>query len=192
MFTGLVECTGSVVMMRRAGSLAVLKVRSPLGPLEKGESVCVNGVCQTVTGCAGDTFTCDIMPETLRATNLGDLRPGATVNLERALRPQDRLGGHIVNGHIDGTGVVRSVSMNPAAIEISVDPGIGRYMVPKGSVAVDGVSLTVGPEPRKDGFRVYIIPHTWKKTNLNRLKPGCRVNIEVDILAKYADKFMKG
>lgn len=192
MFTGLIEATGTVVSLARNQRGAVLRLRAPLEGLAVGESVAVNGVCQTVARIDGAEISCDVLPETLRATNLGILRSGETVNLERALRPGDRLGGHFVNGHVDGTGSVVRVIRAPLGLEIEVDRSIGRYIVPKGPVAVDGISLTVGPDLSAGRFRVFIIPHTWEHTNLRRATPGRTVNIEVDILAKYVERLLPG
>lgn len=189
MFTGLIECTGTVVSLRRRGREGRLTVSSPLRNLKVGESISVNGVCQTVAARDGETFSCDVMGETLRVTNIGGLRPGSPVNLERALRPGDRLGGHIVNGHVDGLGTVTRVSSTPRAVSIAAAPEITRYIVPKGSVAVDGISLTVGPNPGRGSFDVHIIPHTWENTTIGTVRVGRKVNIEVDILAKYVERF---
>ncbi len=188
MFTGLIEETGKVVYLKRSSTTAELAIKSSLSGLKNGDSVAVNGVCQTVKWLRSDTFACDVLPETLRVTNLGRLGPGAEVNLERALMLSDRLGGHMVNGHIDGTGTVRTIIRDPLSLEIGVDPSITRFLVSKGSVAVDGVSLTLGPDVKKDSFKVFIIPHTLENTCLRNARPGSSVNIEVDILAKYVDK----
>lgn len=189
MFTGLIEATGKIVTMRRSSRGGRLTIASSLEGLEIGDSVSVNGACQTVAELKGDTFSCDVLPETLRVTNLGQLRAGSPVNLERALEAGARFGGHIVNGHVDGVGRVIRVIRDPLGIEIDAGRELGRYMVPKGSVAVDGVSLTTGPDPSGGRFRVFIIPHTWETTTLGKISPGSRVNIEVDILAKYVEKF---
>ena len=189
MFTGLIETTGRVVAMRRSSRGGRLTIASPLERLDIGESVSVNGACQTVAELGRGSFSCDVLPETLRVTNLGDLRSGSAVNLERALGADARLGGHIVNGHVDGVGKVTRIIRDPLGIEIDAGREIGRYMVSKGSVAVDGVSLTIGPDPSGGRFRVFIIPHTWDSTTLGKARPGSRVNIEVDILAKYVEKF---
>ncbi|MBN1164665.1 MAG: riboflavin synthase [Candidatus Krumholzibacteriota bacterium] len=191
MFTGLIEETGKVVKIVRSSGGARLTVRSALEELRIGESIAVNGACQTVSSTTGDRFSCDVLPETLRVTNLGLLTPGSTVNLERALRSGDRWGGHMVNGHVDGIGTIKSITGNPRRLEIRSAPEILAYLVPKGSVAVDGISLTVGPDPGKDRFEVFIIPHTWEKTNLRSAAPGRKVNIEVDIVAKYVNKFIQ-
>jgi len=188
MFTGLVEETGRVVSLARSSRGGRLRIASSLAGLETGESVAVNGACQTVAAYGGGAFECDVLPETMRVTNLGSLVPGRIVNLERALRPDGRLGGHIVNGHVDGTGTIRRIMKDPLGIEIEVGTGLGRYMVSKGSVAVDGISLTVGPDPSPTRFVVFIIPHTWETTNLDSARPGGKVNIEIDILAKYVER----
>ncbi len=191
MFTGLVEEVGRVVSLRRRSTGAELVVSAGFDALDTGESIAVNGVCQTVRRFGDATFSCDVLPETLRVTNLGDLRPGIGVNLERALRVADRMGGHVVNGHIDGCGTILSVKRSPLSIEISIDPDIGLYMVSKCPVAVDGISLTVGPDPSRDRFTVFVIPHTMENTNLRDAAPGRKVNIEADILAKYIHKFTR-
>ncbi len=188
MFTGLIETIGKVVSMRRSSRGGRLMIASPLEGLAIGDSVSVNGACQTVAELKGGDFSCDVLPETLRVTNLGGLKAGSAVNLERALEAGARLGGHIVNGHIDGIGRVTRVIRDPLGIEIDVGRELGRYMVPKGSVAIDGVSLTIGPDPVGGRFKVFIIPHTWDSTTLGKVGPGSRVNIEVDILAKYVEK----
>jgi riboflavin synthase len=190
MFTGLIETTGRVVTMRRSSRGGLLTISSPLEGLETGDSVSVNGACQTVIGTGAGSFSCDVLPETLRVTNLGQLRAGSAVNLERALEAGARLGGHIVNGHVDGIGRVVRVTRDPLGIEIDAGRDLGKYMVSKGSVAVDGVSLTIGPDPEGGRFRVFIIPQTWDTTTLGKVRPGSRVNIEVDILAKYIERFM--
>lgn len=189
MFTGLVECVGVVRAVRKRSNGARLAIESPLSGLRVGESVAVDGVCQTVAEIEGATFACDVLAETLRVSTFGRYRSGRRVNLERALAAPARLGGHIVNGHVDGTGAVTKVVRRPPAIEISVAPDIERYLVPKGSVAVNGVSLTVGPAVKRGRFDVFIVPHTWERTNLGDLRPGSVVNIEIDIVAKYVEKF---
>ena len=130
-----------------------------------------------------------MLRETLRVSTFGLLRPGSRVNLERALPAGARLGGHIVNGHVDGTGTVTEVVRKPLGIEIALAPELLKYLVPKGSVAVNGVSLTVGPAVRNGRFTVFVIPHTWEHTNLRYLKTGSTVNVEVDIIAKYVEEF---
>jgi riboflavin synthase len=189
MFTGLIETTARVAAMRRSSRGGRLTIASNLEGLATGDSISVNGACQTVAELGDGTFSCDVLPETLRVTNLGKLKSGSIVNLERALEAGARLGGHIVNGHVDGIGRVIRVIRDPLGIEIDAGRELGRYIVSKGSVAVDGVSLTVGPDPSAGRFKVFIIPHTWETTTLGRARPGSGVNIEVDILAKYIEKF---
>jgi riboflavin synthase len=190
MFTGLIEATGKVISLSRSARGAALRLEAPLEGLGVGDSVAVNGVCQTVARIDQAGISCDVLPETLRVTNLGLLRPGETVNLERALRPGDRLGGHFVNGHVDGMGRVVRVIRAPLGLEIEVPRELGRYIVPKGPIAVDGISLTVGPNMPAGLFSVFIIPHTWNHTNLRSAVPGRKVNIEIDILAKYVERLV--
>jgi riboflavin synthase len=186
-FTGLTEEIGTVISLRRSPKGARLTVRCGMENLEIGESIAVNGACQTVAALPKGGFGCDLLPETLRVTNLGKLRAGMRINLERAMRSGERFGGHIVNGHIDGTGRILSISRHRSRLEILVPMEIFRYIVPKGSVAVNGVSLTVGPDPSDGIFEVFIIPHTWEHTNLGGLRRGAEVNIETDIIAKYIE-----
>lgn len=191
MFTGIVESMGQVMRVLRRGGGARLEVRAPGvgGDLPIGASVAVNGACVTVTGTEGDTFACDLVPETLARTNLGTLAPGEEVNLERPLRLGDRLDGHIVQGHIDVVGVVRSKRKVGAQemLEINVPFELTRYLATKGSVSVDGVSLTV-VDVNKDRFRVALIPHTIATTTLGRKTQGQTVNVEVDVLSKYVER----
>jgi riboflavin synthase len=191
MFTGLVEEVGKVASLRKTPSGARLTVESNLEGVSVGESISVNGACQTVTVAGKGAFTCEVLRETLRVTNLGRLKPGAPVNLERAARADARLGGHIVNGHIDGIGRVTRISRRPIALDVSVTNDLFRYIVPKGSVALNGVSLTIGPDPRSGTFSVFIIGYTWRNTNLSSLRVGDEVNIEIDILAKYIEASMQ-
>ena len=191
MFTGLIEGVGTVLSLRRRSTGTHLSIRTDLIGITRGESIAVNGVCQTVVETGKGSFSCDVLSETLRITNVGHLRPGSLVNLERALRQGDRLGGHIVNGHVDGMGTVTSVSMSPLRIEISVAPQLFKYLVPKGSVAVDGISLTIGPQLARGHFEVFIVPHSWENTNLSNTRVGRKVNIEIDILAKYIYNFLR-
>lgn len=180
---------GTVRAVRRSALGARLTIESSLEGLIVGESVSIDGVCQTVAALNGARFSCDVMRETLRVSNFPLLRPGSPVNLERALAAGSRLGGHIVNGHADGTGTVTQVIRKPLGLEIAPKPSLLKYLVPKGSVAVNGVSLTVGPSMRNGRFRVFIIPYTWEHTNLKSLGAGSTVNIEVDIMAKYIESF---
>jgi riboflavin synthase len=186
MFTGLVQSTGTV------GTLAAgrLRVEAPL-ELSEGDSVAINGVCLTAAAVSDWGFDADVMPETLRRTALGVLAEGDRVNLELPLRATDRLGGHIVQGHVDGTGTVESVNDDGFArvVRISAPLELLRYVVEKGSIAVDGVSLTVA-EVDDDGFSVALIPETLERTTLGSAAPGRAVNIEVDVLAKYVEKLV--
>jgi riboflavin synthase len=190
LFTGLVEALGTVRAARKNSNGARLTIETPLEGLVDGESVSVDGVCQTVAGVDGTCFSCDVLRETLRVSTFAGIRPGARVNIERALAAGGRLGGHIVNGHVDGTGTVTEVVKKPLGIEIAVAPELLKYLVPKGSVAVNGVSLTVGPSVKNGRFAVFVIPLTWERTNLKYLKTGSSVNVEIDVLAKYVENFL--
>ena len=193
MFTGLIAEMGSVSALELDGEGATLTIASPLaGALREGDSIAVNGVCLTAAQVSGESFRAQAMNETLKRSSLGGLRVGARVNLELALRAGDRLGGHVVQGHVDGTGTVRGTREEGFALilEIETDPGLARYLVEKGSVAVDGVSLTVSSlEP--DGFAVSLIPETLKRTSLGRIGEGALVNVEVDILAKHVERLLE-
>ena len=188
MFTGLVQQLGTLTSLHE-GRLAV---RTPLAAeLAEGDSVAVNGVCLTATAVSAEEFGADVMEETLRRTALGTLEPGAAVNLELPLRAADRLGGHFVQGHVDGVGTVAASHEEGFArvVEIEADAGLLRYVVEKGSIAVDGVSLTVAS--LGDGtFAVSLIPETLERTTLGRAVPGDSVNLEVDVLAKYVERLM--
>jgi riboflavin synthase len=187
MFTGLIESVGRVAdLTERDGGLR-LGVRTALArELTPGESVAVNGVCLTVAGVHGDEFRADIGPETTRITTMGTLRRDGTVNLERATRPDGRLGGHLVQGHVDGTGAVVDVRQEADAhwMTVTFPSDLAAYFVQKGSVAVDGISLTVA-RLGEDRFDVMIVPFTWEHTNLPSLQAGDRVNIECDVVGKY-------
>lgn len=192
MFTGLIGAVGSLAEIERGPEGATLKIDSALAAqLGEGDSVAVNGVCLTATEVGQQGFCAQAMPETLRRSSLGGLRAGARVNLELALRAADRLGGHVVQGHVDATGTVRSVREDGFArvLEIETEPGVARYLVQKGSVALDGVSLTVS-ELHEDAFAVSLIPETLQRTNLGELVEGARVNIEVDVLAKHVERLL--
>jgi len=191
MFTGLIEEVGKVVSLRRHSRGGSLHLETG-AEVETGDSIAVNGVCQTVSGFERSGLLCDILPETLRVTNLGSLKSGDPVNIERSLSAGDRIGGHFVTGHVDGTGMVKRVDRNRGMIDIEIEEELHSYLVPKCSVALDGISLTVGPELKGRSFRVYIIPHTWKSTNLESIRPGYKANIEIDMLAKYVRKFTSG
>jgi riboflavin synthase len=192
MFTGLVADTGTVREMRRNGSGAHLAVTTPLAAeLRAGDSVAVNGVCLTAAGVDGEGFAADVMEETLRRSSLGPLAAGDDVNLELPLRASDRLGGHMVQGHVDGLGSVEAVEDEGLArlVRIRCEPGLLRYVVEKGSIAVDGVSLTVA-SIESETFTVSLIPETLERTTLGGAQPGRAVNLEVDVLAKYVEKLV--
>jgi riboflavin synthase len=190
MFTGIIEERGKVIELTPAGKLKVEAGRVLEGT-DIGESIAVSGVCLTVVEMTGSSFTVDVMPETLARSILGSLRPGDPVNLERALQANGRLGGHLVNGHVDGVGTIRSRKPlgNAVLFDVEVDSEVARYIVGKGSVTVDGISLTV-VEARASGFSVSIIPHTLSETTLDEARPGAKVNVEVDIIAKYVEAFL--
>ncbi len=190
MFTGLVAGTGTVESLERDGAGVRLRVRSELaGELGPGDSVAVNGVCLTAVEPDGDGFSADVMEETLRRSSLGPLGTGDAVNLELPLRAGDRLGGHIVQGHVDGTGEVDSVREEGLSrvVRIAAPDELLRYVVEKGSIAVEGVSLTVSAVDG-DAFEVSLIPETLERTTLGAAAPGRTVNLEVDVLAKYVEK----
>ncbi|UCN16390.1 riboflavin synthase [Cellulomonas iranensis] len=197
MFTGIVEELGTVVALEAgadAGGDARLRVRGDLvtSDARLGDSIAVSGVCLTVAELPGDgTFVADVMPETLRRSALGALVVGDRVNLERALAVGGRYGGHVVQGHVDGVGVVRSRRPGPRwdDVEIGLDPVLARYVAEKGSVAVSGVSLTV-THVGDDVFGVSLIPTTLEVTTLGSLAPGAAVNLEVDVLAKYTERLL--
>ncbi|MGA8209096.1 MAG: riboflavin synthase [Nocardioidaceae bacterium] len=193
MFTGIVEELGVVEALTDQGDAVRLTVRGPLVTSDAGlgDSISVNGCCLTVAARDGETFTADVMRETLDKTSLGSLTPGGRVNLERAVTATTRLGGHIVQGHVDGTGTVvrREPSEHWELVEVSLPPSLARYLVPKGSVTVDGISLTV-VEAGDDRFTVSLIPETLARTTLGARQPGERVNLEVDVIAKYVERLL--
>jgi riboflavin synthase len=190
MFTGLVADTGTVAALERTADGARLRVRTNLAAeLSPGDSVAVNGVCLTAVETDDDGFSADAMEETLRRSSLGPLTNGDRVNLELPLRATDRLGGHVVQGHVDGTGTIESLREDGFArvVRVGAAPDLLRYVVEKGSIAVDGVSLTVA-EVNDDGFSVSLIPETLERTTFGAAAPGRIVNLEVDVLAKYVEK----
>jgi riboflavin synthase len=195
MFTGLVETVGTLRQLNRGSDTCRLTVDSdfPLEELTLGESISVNGICLTLVDFAAGFFIADLSPETLRRSTFEHLGHGTRLNLERALRVGDRLGGHIVTGHIDGRGRVTRIerAANSFFFRIDAAPELLRYIVPKGSVAVDGISLTVN-EVDSTGFSLAIIPHTLERTNLNTLRVGDLVNLETDILGKYVARLLGG
>jgi riboflavin synthase len=198
MFTGIVEELGEVTGRDVLDDAARLTIRGPMvtGDAGHGDSIAVNGVCLTVAELLPDgRFTADVMGETLSRSNLGELQVGSRVNLERAAAINSRLGGHIVQGHVDGTGQVvsRAPSEHWEVVRIEVPAAVARYVVEKGSITVDGISLTVsglGSEPR-DWFEVSLIPTTRELTTLGRAPVGTQVNLEVDVIAKYVERLMK-
>ena len=192
MFSGIIECTGEVVAVRRRRSGAELSVRSSLRGLALGESIAISGACMTVTRRQGKTFSVDVSQESLRRTTLGDLSTGASVNLERSLRLGDRLSGHLVFGHVDAVGRVQSIRPegDSALYSFSIPAAMAPFLVEKGSIAVDGVSLTVF-DCRARSFTVAVIPHTAAVTTLGIRKPGDRVNLESDMLARYVERAVR-
>ncbi|MCL1982323.1 MAG: riboflavin synthase [Clostridiales bacterium] len=193
MFTGIIEETGTVQGKKRGANFSALTISGDLifGDLKIGDSVAVSGVCLTVSGLAGKTFTADVMHETLARSAIGSLKTGSKVNLERAMPADGRFGGHIVSGHVDGTGTIAEVKTDGNAVLYKIKaPGhVMRYIVEKGSVAVDGISLTV-TETAQGWFVVSVIPHTSKVTALAGKPAGGEVNLECDIIGKYVEKFM--
>jgi riboflavin synthase len=193
MFTGLIADLGTVTALELGEGGATVTVGTGLArELRDGDSIAVNGVCLTATEVDAAAFKAEAMIETLERSSLGALEPGSRVNLELPLRAEDRLGGHVVQGHVDGTGVVAATRDEGFArvLEIEADPGLTRYLVEKGSVALDGVSLTVSALAG-DRFAVSLIPETLQRTNLGTAAAGTRLNIEVDILAKHLERLME-
>ena len=193
MFTGLIASLGTVERLAEGSTSCRLTVRAPqlLSGVKIGDSIAVNGVCLTVVHLRGDTFTADVMPETVRRTTLHLLQPGDRVNLEKALRPTDGLDGHIVQGHVEGVGTIQQIipEGNARVYRIQAPGELLRYIVEKGSIAVDGISLTV-TETDDSGFSVSLIPHTAKMTTLGYRSAGDAVNLETDILARYVEKML--
>jgi len=192
MFTGLVEAIGELVERKPTSGGFRLRVASPLaGELSPGDSVAVNGVCLTVILAESGEFHADVGPETIRVTTLGTIARGSHLNLERPLRADSRLGGHFVQGHVDGVATVRDTREDGFARVVTFDapPELLRYIVEKGSIAVDGVSLTVSAVD-EESFAVSLIPETLERTTLGTAEPGRPVNLEVDVLAKYVEKLV--
>lgn len=199
MFTGLVEERGTVTALEQRGDSVRLTIRGPVVTTDAGhgDSISVNGCCLTVTELNGETFSADVMAESLSRTSLGDLTDGSGVNLERAMAAGDRMGGHIVQGHVDGTGLLidRTPSEHWTLLRFGLPSQLARYLVAKGSITVDGVSLTVVDveDASADGdawFSTSLIPTTLAETTLGDLRPGDRVNLEVDVLAKYVERLL--
>lgn len=195
MFTGIVQGFGTVAEKRNAGGGMVFALEADfaLTDPEEGESIAVNGTCLTARNITGKRFLADVSPESLSRTVLGTLAVGSRVNLERALRLSDRLGGHIVSGHVDGMGIVeeRRNAGGFTLFTFALDPGLTKYVIEKGSITINGVSLTVNSCDHSR-FSVSIIPHTLSVTTLGELKQGDKVNIEVDIIGKYVEKLLAG
>ena len=195
MFTGIVEDLGEVEAVEHLGDSARIHIRSAVvtHDTRPGDSIAVNGVCLTVTGIVTSGFTADVMGETLKRSSLAAVAPGTKVNLERSVRLEDRLGGHLVQGHVDDTTAIvhREPHEHWEVVRIGLPPGLARYVAHKGSVAVDGISLTVSAI---DGewFEVSLIPETLKRTTLGGKQPGETVNLEVDVIAKYVEKLLGG
>jgi riboflavin synthase len=192
LFTGLVQDRGTVATLERAEEGVVIRIATTLADeLAEGDSIAVNGVCLTVSEVDGAGFSAEVMNETLARSSLGGADAGATVNLELPLRASDRLGGHVVLGHVDGGGTVTEVQQDGFARRVTIEasPELMRYLVPKGSIAVDGVSLTVAGLDERS-FTVSLIPQTLQRTNLGAAEPGTTVNLEVDVLAKYVERLV--
>jgi riboflavin synthase len=193
MFSGIVETTGTITRLDQTaeGAKLTLSAAIPLAEVSLGESICINGTCLTVTAIGEEEFSFDVSAESLRRTNLGDLQPGSLVNLERSLRLDDRLSGHIVSGHVDGVGRVKSIQPEGDSFlyTFEIPQELSRYVVEKGSVAVDGISLTVF-HCKPTEFTCAIIPHTHQVTTLHARTAGDRVNIECDMQGKYVEKFV--
>jgi riboflavin synthase len=193
MFTGLVAGLGEVIACERSEAGVRLRIASSrIGDVREGDSVAVNGVCLTATAVTPEQFTADVMNETLQRSSLQDIEAGHQVNLELPLRPADRLGGHIMQGHVDGTGTITALQDDGFARRLQIDASeaVLRYVVEKGSIAVDGVSLTVAAIDDRS-FTVSLIPETLQRTNLGRAQTGNKVNLEVDVLAKYVEKLVR-
>lgn len=195
MFTGIIEEQGIIQAISRGAKSAVLSIKCSkvLENTQIGDSIAVNGVCLTVTSMTSDGYTADVMSETLNRSSLGQLKTGQRVNLERAMAADGRFGGHIVSGHIDGTGTVSDITPDDNAIWYTIDApsNVLKYVVEKGSITIDGISLTVAYVDDKC-FKVSIIPHTQKETNLKDKAKGSIVNLESDILGKYVEKLLRG
>ncbi|MEV4921049.1 riboflavin synthase [Streptomyces tirandamycinicus] len=193
MFTGIVEELGEVTAVENLGDASRFRLRGPVVTegAKHGDSIAVNGVCLTVVETAGGEFTADVMAETLKRSSLGALAPGSPVNLERPMVADGRFGGHIVQGHVDGTGVIveRTPSEHWEVVKVSLPAELSRYVVEKGSITVDGVSLTV-VDAARDHFTVSLIPTTLALTTLGSKQPGDPVNLEVDIIAKYVERML--
>ena len=194
MFTGIIETTGRTEALRRTSSGMALTVSAPeiAASLKPGDSIAVNGVCLTAVQSSGNAFECDLSPETVARTSFAKAKKGSRVNLERPLAVGARLGGHFVQGHVDGIGTLISMIPSGEGVVTTIEypPELERYLVSKGSIAVDGISLTVA-SLQSNRFSVAIIPYTLEHTNLAEIRPGDKVNLEADILAKYFERFFQ-
>lgn len=196
MFTGIIEALGKITGMESKGEDIQLTVTSEsldMSDVSLGDSIATNGVCLTVTDKGEHHYCADVSTETIRLTGFAHYSIGSVVNLEKAMRPTDRFGGHIVSGHVDGVGVVKSIQHHTRYVEIWVEApeDISRYIAKKGSITVDGVSLTVN-ELKDNAFMLWIIPHTLKETVIGHYAPGTKVNLEVDLVARYLERLMLG
>lgn len=196
MFTGLIEEVGTVRRVEARGeALRRLEIEAPgiCADLKAGDSVNINGACQTAVDRRGGRFLVESVAETLRRTTLGELRPGSPVNLERSLRPTDRLGGHLVLGHVDGVGTVRRLdaAAGDTVLEVAPPAELARYLAAKGCVAVDGISLTLVEVAADGTFTIAIIPHTLAHTTLSQVLAGARVNLEIDVVARYVERLLE-
>ena len=196
MFTGIIQAVGEIAALEPQGGDLRLRVRTgklDLGDVRPGDSIAVSGVCLTAVELPGDGFWADVSGETLAYTVIGDLKAGARVNLEKALLPTTRLGGHLVSGHVDGVGEVieRRSDARSERLRIRTPQGLARYIAAKGSICVDGVSLTVNAVER-NVFELNIVPHTLAETTLDEYRPGRRVNLEVDLIARYLERLLLG
>ena len=193
MFTGIIEGLGTIKEIHPSGRGKIIIIESdfPLDQVKLGDSIAVSGACLTVVRIEGRYFTMDISPETYNITTFHMVKPGTRVNIERALRLSDRLDGHLVSGHVDGTGILKEQKRldNVILITIQISHQLSRYMIPKGSIAVDGISLTIN-KCSEDNFEISIIPHTAMLTTIGFKKPGDSVNIETDMIGKYVERFM--
>jgi len=193
MFTGIVEGIGEIRTIRRVGGEATFTIRVPalFSDCHPGDSLTIDGVCLTITGLKGDLFTLDVSAETLKRSTLGKLRRGEVVNLERALRLSDRLGGHLVSGHVDGTGTIERVERLQRSwiMRIGIDKFLSGYLIEKGSIAVDGISFTIN-RCVGTSFDITIVPHTANVTTISRKRVGDEVNIEIDLISKYVERFL--
>jgi riboflavin synthase len=196
MFTGIIQTVGSIALFERKGGDARLHIHTgalDMSDVQRGDSIAVNGVCLTAIDHSTNEFSADVSGETLTRTTLGNLGTGSRVNLEMALTPSSRLGGHLVSGHVDGVGEVveRSAEARSVRFRIQAPAALARYVAGKGSICLDGVSLTVNAV---EGalFDINVVPHTLQSTTLGEVQPGCRVNLEVDLIARYLERLMLG